>query len=330
MLAASLAVAAVATAAAAAGGLSAALYSIRPDGSGRTNVSGSFGRVAAAIPSRDGRRVVLVRATDDYPLFVADADGSDPREVVQQTQSDYSLPAWSPDGKRIAFVRSDLSSCRPGATKCATWEIWTARVDGSGERKLTDDGIDPVWSPDGRRIAYGGSIFNAEAEDVRVMTSEGSRTRTLAPGSRPEWSPDGRRIAYTTRAGRIAVVGASGSARRVIAPGFWPLWAPDGRSLVFVRVGPRAHASLWHVRADGGRPRRLTRADADAAFPRWSPRGDRLALIYRPPNGTFQVYTLTLADRRLRRLTREPQTTFTSLYWSRDGRRIFYVAQRTP
>ena len=328
LLAVSLASAVVAGAAGA-GGPDAALYSVRPDGKGRTNVSGAFGPVAAAIPSRDGRRVVLVRATLDYPLFVAEANGSNPRQIVGETASDYSLPMWSPDGTRIAFVRTDLSSCRPGATKCATWQIWTVGADGADERKLTDDGIDPAWSPDGRFIAYGGTIFNAEAYHVRVMSADGTRERTLAAGSRPVWSPDGRRLAYTMRSGFVALVGAGGTRRRAIARGVWPRWAPNGRSIVFTRLEARGHTSLWQIGADGRKLRRLTRADADAAFASWSPRGDRLALIYRPPDGVFQVYTLALADRRLRRVTREEHATFTSLFWSADGRRIFYVAQRT-
>src|SRR5688500_13745364 len=106
-------------------------------------------------------------------------------------------PAWSPDGRRIAWARTVF-----GAGSTTTYpEIWVMRRGGGGARRLTHNGVGdfaPAWSPDGRRIAftrYRGR--EGEARGIWVMGRTGKAERRLVRnGSRPAWSPDGKRIAY--------------------------------------------------------------------------------------------------------------------------------------
>jgi hypothetical protein len=129
-------------------------------------------------------------------------------------------PAWSPDGKRIAF--SDLEDVRaPG--------IYLISPDGS-DRRWIAAGVDPAWSPDGRRIAYSaGGIF--------VANSEGSETVRLTSASdwMPTWSPDGRRIAFVRglfNGGNVWVMEADGSNQRQLTfspeAERFPVWLPAG------------------------------------------------------------------------------------------------------
>ena len=79
--------------------------------------------------------------------------------------------AWSPDGTTVAFTRVPGG----GETNTSNTSIWLADADGTDERRLTGDylvlqGIGPVWSPDGRSIAYNRSLASAEPSEVVLVT----------------------------------------------------------------------------------------------------------------------------------------------------------------
>ena len=102
-----------------------------------------------------------------------------------------SSPAWSPDGRRIAF-----ESERDGND-----EIYVMNADGSGVARLTvNDAIDgsPAWSPDGQRIAF--DSLRDDNFEVYLMNADGSGVTRLTNNDardwHPVWSPDGRRIAF--------------------------------------------------------------------------------------------------------------------------------------
>ena len=84
------------------------------------------------------------------------ADGSNPRQLTRYAGSN---PAWSPDGRRIAFR--------------SRFDLFVVNVDGSGLRRLARNGSAPTWSPDGRTIAF---LHNRE---VYIVKADGSRERRL-------------------------------------------------------------------------------------------------------------------------------------------------------
>ena len=157
------------------------------------------------------------------------ADGSGLRRLTRDPASDGG-PAWSPDGRKIAFTRSHSPAERRGP-----WvsDVYVINADGSGERNLTGDGVSggPTWSPDGRKLAF---------------TS--------------------RRDASGLWGGSIYVMDADGSGQRRLTrdAGFVLGWSRDGRKIAFVRAGGRgrggpAAAYIYVMNADGSGPRRLTR-----------------------------------------------------------------------
>ncbi len=128
------------------------------------------------------------------------------RLTRDQGQDDF--PAWSPDGRRIAF-----SSNRSG-----NYEIYVLGVDGGNPIRLTRnaaDDADPKWSPDGRRIAFVSD--RSGNHDIYVMNADGTGVRQLTTNptgdGSPAWSPDGRSIVFasTRERAQLFTMGADGS-----------------------------------------------------------------------------------------------------------------------
>jgi len=101
------------------------------------------------------------------------------------------MPAWSPNGTKIAF-----QSSRDGNP-----EIYVMNADGSNSTRLTENRANdefPVWSPDGSKIAF---ISNRDGQqDIYIMNADGSNVTRLTDNSIREislsWSPDGTKIAF--------------------------------------------------------------------------------------------------------------------------------------
>ena len=124
----------------------------------------------------------------------------------------------------------------------------------------------PVWSPDGRRIAF----LNKRdgGKEIYVVSADGSGQRRLTRDARfsatPAWSPDGRKIAFEGGPRRhlsgVYVVNADGSGQRRLARnGSAPAWSPDGRTIAFF-----SDSKIYLMNADGSEHRPLTKPTAGA------------------------------------------------------------------
>jgi Tol biopolymer transport system component len=195
--------------------------------------------------------------------------------------------------------------------------------------------VDPVWSPEGGRIAFGRYsrgwrlyTMDAAGGHVRAITA------VLSLGRAPTWSPDGRRLAFewmplhppSNYAQQVAVVNADGSGLRILTSYArfrggtgHPSWSPNGRTILFSARSSSmegARTDVWSVRADGRGARRLLANAADAA---WSPDGHRIAFSRRG-----DLYTVTSAGAAPRRLTRGHYADSIEPSWSPDGRQIAF------
>jgi Tol biopolymer transport system component len=254
---------------------------------------------------------------DRASIYVVRADGSRLRAVTHNTArgGDFS-PAWSPDGKRIAFARS--------TNAWRSYEIWVVGANGKGLRRLTRAaGINehPTWSPDGRWIAFSRLVLGRPGcygPDLYVVGADGRGLRAVVRSpvaaresdrgggvSTPAWSPDGRLIAYASdRRGTdptimdVYVVRANGKGKRLLARNALdPAWSPDGERVAFTRAG-----RLYTVTVDGRQVRRL--AAVRGSQPAWSSDGRSVAFDAVRGREPHSVYVMTAGGRAVHKLLR--------------------------
>ncbi len=199
--------------------------------------------------------------------------GAIARRLTTHRRGD-SQPAWSPDGKFIAFksTRDDSDG-----------DIFLMTSDGDNLLNLTKNDVgdsQPAWSPDGKFIAF------VRSGDIFLMTPAGSNLQNLTNSgvgeSQPAWSPDGKFIAFV-RNGRnrdIFLMEANGSnlqnltSIRVGEP--QPAWSPDGKFIAFV-----SNRNIFLMEANGSNLLNLTTNSSivSDSQPAWSPDGKFIAFV---------------------------------------------------
>jgi TolB protein len=206
------------------------IYLANADGSGLTRLTSSPGNDLSPTWSKDGKRIAFVSARGDaspstagsqaWDIYIMNADdGSNVIRVTDRFGADAD-PAWSPDGKQIAFI----STRDAGDTD--TSDLYVVTLDGLQVTRLTNEGAqigEPSWAPGGKQIAFTGGNLEANGTDVFVLTLDGLGLTRLTDGDNspggdgsPTWSPDGKQIAFTstraTEAHEIYIMNQDGRA----------------------------------------------------------------------------------------------------------------------
>jgi TolB protein len=255
------------------GGETPRIYVVRPDGSNLHQLAGTGEGAFLPRLSPDGRRVAYVSAaTGTEEIYVIGLGGRGKRQVTHGEAFSNFAPSFSPDGSRIAFSRCShfLGTC----------DIAVIGVDGQGLHTVAGGHWhhnDPVYSPDGRSIAFGSDQGGFDGV-VRIVPAAGGAARPVSPvrlaGGRPDWSSDGRWITYTgnLRHGQTFRSHPDGSHLQVISQVgdelIFAAFSPDGRMLVAENAGaPRR--GLMLMNADGSGKRPIPHLPAGAGFPDW-------------------------------------------------------------
>ncbi|MBN1669371.1 MAG: protein kinase [Anaerolineales bacterium] len=179
-----------------------------------------------------------------YQIWLANADGSDARQITN-TQQGACQPDWSPDGQRIVFI----SPCNGYQEVYQDASLFIINADGTGLTPLATVGggdFDPDWSPDGSKILFT-SLRTGDRPQIFVLELADNSVTRLSDGEKwdlqPAWSSDGERIAFvSTRNGpyQIWTMTADGlSELRFSASGskknLAPLWSGDDNLIIFTQ-----------------------------------------------------------------------------------------------
>jgi serine/threonine protein kinase len=252
--------------------------------------SGSF----VYVPGRN--------ATNLFSLYWLTSDGK--MQPLRETPAAYLNPSFSPDGKSIA------SSIAAGGKR----DIWVYSWERDTLTRLTftaDLSSAPVWTPDGKRIAYAvtteGGLFNISWKRADGVGDAQRLIEGKSSLAQPSWSPDGRTLAFVEinpdTNGDIMTLSVEGDEKTGWKPGpakpflntpsneFYPAFSPDGHWLAYMS-NESGHYEVY-VRPFPGPGGKWQISTGSGVFPEWSPKGREI--FYRTLENKIMVaaYTAT-------------------------------------
>lgn len=269
----------------------------------------------AFTSDRDGNREIYVMNPDGTGLT---------RLTNNNILDDHS--AWSPDGKKIAFLSQNASGA---------FAIFVMNGDGAGKTEITPvnylprstwNGFDVwemSWSPDGTQLIF--PNVNSNPAALMIVNADGSNRRNLTNGLYPAWSPDGSKILFMRYHGGVPfslhTIRPDGDDLQNITPAPLPanysvfdsppIWSPDGRKIAFTATD-FANSEIYIANTNGSNAQSTVHICAEfvpegcgfnTTYPTWSPNGRMIALaIYGNQSGS-EIYTQNIEDGTRIRLT---------------------------
>ncbi|PAU72513.1 Tol-Pal system beta propeller repeat protein TolB [Vreelandella alkaliphila] len=230
-----------------------------------------------------------------FGLYVADADGRNSQQVLTSDQPIMS-PAWSPDGRKLAYVSFETE--RPA--------IYIQDVSTGQRIQATSfDGINgaPTWSPDGRKIAM--SLSKDGQPEIYILDINNRSVERITQNSsidtEPAWAPDGRSLLFTSdRSGGPQIYEyslGSGEANRITFTGNYNArarYSPDGEYIFLIHRSNRGYQVARQER-DGGRLVVISETTRDES-PSVAPNGTMV--IFATQQGSSGVLSAVSADGR--------------------------------
>ena len=277
------------------------IYVMNEDGSNVTRLWGDEPHVPGTVlhlaASPDGRKIAIQynrNGTAEH-IYVISVDRSDLTKLAPGDEELEEDPAFSPDGRKIAFScqlgkpQTELVVPNLGRVVARVFQICIMNADGSNVTRLTNppsENTRPVFSPDGRKIVFNSS-YRDGGQQIYMMNVDGSNVTRLTNLRNPPllgaFSRDGRKIALTSQ-----------NVTLPSSPGVLPAFSGE----------------IYVMNADGSNVRRLISRPGSVAGPTFSPDGSKIAftVISGPGEDDFQIYIMDADGSNVVQLTNPPGT----------------------
>lgn len=288
--------------------------------------------------SADGKQIALsdnVSATEPYAIYLIQMDSGERKRLTKPPASVMgdSAPAFSPDGKRVAFARIDSSMVE---------DLYIVSTDGGEPVRLTFDHArisDIAWKTDGSEL-----IFSSRRNGIQSLW------RISVRGGNPIWVPiNGSNLSGVTLSKKnhlawvqatnnidIQEINLSKQSSSTTAPEDLivstfidnePQFSPDGQKIAFSSARSGS-SEIWVCENNGSRPRQLTEFNGPhCGSPRWSPDARQIVFDCRP-NGNPDIYIINSEGGKPVRLTNEDSQDVLPSF-SRDGKSVYFASNRS-
>ncbi|HKI38173.1 MAG TPA: DPP IV N-terminal domain-containing protein [Gemmataceae bacterium] len=253
------------------------------------------GESGAAAGDKEYTLLVSSTRTGNAEIFLVNPEWGDARNLTRH-KGDDTFPAWSADGKKIAFI-SDRDG-RPN--------VYVMDADGKRVKQLTNEKGEkdrcycPTWSPDGKKLAYC-RIREGKGADTIVMDADGSNDKSIRDNAwDPAWSPDGKKIAitaWTDKGFKVCVMDRDGTNLKEFATGdnfngnVYPCWSPDGKKIAYTDVTEGGY-EIHVCDADGKNIKKLTTVGGLNTYSAWSSDGKTIAFSHNEGTGPVSIYLM--------------------------------------
>ena len=220
------------------------IYMMNPDGSQQVRLTHHRAFDSGPVFSPTGEEILFVSDRGGQrDLYIMRADGQGERPVFRTATAYRDDPAWSPDGKKIAYMQLDREAKQT--------IVYTAKADGTSVTRVVEmekaDGEEPVWSPDGTEIAFVVvDEIHWASRQIRFVNLKTRKQGTLLPDDVPRmlqlaWSPANNKIAFVwlrPAQRSIFMVNRDGSGLQQIVDGLVsaPVWSLSGDELVYTQL----------------------------------------------------------------------------------------------